>query len=303
MKQDAANHWKVQALGRSLAKRIGEMSLGGSGLTPELGRRLAMGVVESLWIWAKRYYPRGDIGRASDEQIAIECGWDEKDAPFLIAEFCRLRILDVHKDHRLIVHDLSEHAEDYVRKAMERAGIKRFADGKPVRRPEVGRPKKETRPKLAGNSPESRQRLPEIPPALPNPTQPNPTPSSPIPSCPTQPQAETPAAPEPLRIHSPQDGSGGGRAGNTWTPASLTMALVSAGMNNATAKRFGIYASKFDGFDVVGEYGRLRNTPSVASPTGALVKLMAQHAGIEMDQQKLASGLQAAVNQRRAERA
>ena len=62
MKQDAANHWKVQAWGGPCQTHRRDEP-GRERTHPELGRRLAMGVVESLWIWAKRYYPRGDIGR------------------------------------------------------------------------------------------------------------------------------------------------------------------------------------------------------------------------------------------------
>lgn len=94
----------------------------------------------------------------------------------------------------------------------------------------------------------------------------------------------------------------GGRVG-AWTPTTLATALITAGVSKSAATRLGTYASKFAGFDVVGEYGRLRNTQSVTSPSGALVNLMAKHAGIEMDQRKLASGLQDAVNKRRTERA
>lgn len=101
-------------------------------------------------------------------------------------------------------------------------------------------------------------------------------------------------------IYSLPVGSGG--SGKAWTAPSLTTALIESGINKATAQRLGSYASKFDGFDVIGEFRRLSDTPSVSSPTGALVKLMAQHAGIEMDQRKLAGALQDVVNQRRGSR-
>lgn len=95
---------------------------------------------------------------------------------------------------------------------------------------------------------------------------------------------------------------GSGGSGKAWTTPALTMALIESGINKATAQRLGSYASKFDGFDVIGEFRRLSDTPSVSSPTGALVKLMAQHAGIEMDQRKLAGALQDVVNQRRGDK-
>ena len=178
MKQDAANHWKIRELGRRLTARLAEGNLGGGFLPQELQRRLAMGVIESLWIWCKRYYPRGDIGRAPDEIIASECGWDVSDSRWFVDALCQCRLIDASKKYRLILHDLSEHAEDYVRKSLERAGITTFADGKPVRRNEVGRPPKapRTKPpeKLAAVATASKEGINRKPPSpsLPNPSYP-----------------------------------------------------------------------------------------------------------------------------------
>lgn len=294
MKQDAANHWKVQALGKSLAKRISEQSLGGAGLSPELGRRLAMGVVESLWIWCKRYYPRGDIGRASDEQIAIEVGWDEKDSAFLIAEFCRIRLIDAHPKHRYVVHDLSEHAEDHVRKSLERAGIKTFADGKPVRREGVGRPPKETTPKLAGNSPPSNKRLTEIPPALPNPIPPNPAQSSPTHPNPIPAATfDTNAGFTPVPIGSGGIGKGTGKeAPPRWNPVSLRNFLLACGVNVKTAAELAPHAAKFDGVDLALEWNRIRSDPTRKDKSATLVCWLEKAAKIDRSSVgTIASGL------------
>ena len=73
--------------------------------------------------------------------------------PFLIAEFCRLRILDVPMTIASLFTTCPEHAEDYVRND-GRAGIKRFADGKPVQPSGSWKAQErnstETRRKLAG---------------------------------------------------------------------------------------------------------------------------------------------------------
>ena len=165
-----------------------------------------------------------------------------------------------------------------------RAGIKRFADGKPVAVRKLEGPRK----KLDRNSPETRRSRDNVcreSPALPNPTSTQPNPSGPIPSCPTQPQAETPAAPELLRIHLATGRVGRGRRAIPG-PASLTMApgLGQHEQRHGQAVRhlrqqvrrlLTLWAS-------TGDCVTPRPWPA---PTGVLVKLMAQHAGIEMDQQ------------------
>lgn len=226
MKQDAANHWKIKALGKSLAERLAGTSLGGGALTDELSRRLAMGVMESLWIWAKRYYPRGDIGRASDEVIAIESGWDPKDAAWFVSTLVQLKLVDAHSRHRLIVHDMSEHAEDYVRKTLERAGIRTFIDGRPVRRDAVGRPRKPSaagsRRKLDNGEPPGSDRQTGSPPDLAKPSQANP--SQPSPSQPSQ------AAPPPAGSAIPTRSEIlRGRGGSKPRDAGIGSALAAAG--------------------------------------------------------------------------
>lgn len=206
MKQDAANHWKIQDLGRALARRLAGSNLG-PGLTPELSRRLAMGVVESLWIWSKRYYPRGDIGRASDERITAEAGWDPEDACWFIATLRELRLIDAHRRYRLIVHDLSDHAEDHVRKALERAGIATFADGRPVRKDGPGRPRRRSRTAASENldnveNPASESRA-ETPPALPSRSRAEPSPALPSPA------AAAPSHAGPSRAEIIRDRGGG----------------------------------------------------------------------------------------------
>ena len=78
----------------------------------------AVGILEHLWHWAGRYSPQGDIGKYTDEQIGqlvapevrclvkclVEAGWvDEAPAPF-----------------RLVIHGWREHADQRVRKWLER---------------------------------------------------------------------------------------------------------------------------------------------------------------------------------------
>lgn len=90
----------------------------------------AIGLLEALWHWTARYAPRGDIGKFTDEQIAQGAFWPRKDCDRLIEALVDKRWIDRHEEHRLVVHGWSEHAEDMVRKYLNRTG-QTFADGQP----------------------------------------------------------------------------------------------------------------------------------------------------------------------------
>lgn len=111
---------------------------------------------------------------------------------------------------------------------------------------------------------------------------------------PTQPDHEAGA------IDSQSEGLGGGE-GPEWNRGLLTATLTKCGVSGTTAERIATYAGRFNGFDVIKEYGRLRSTRSVASPSGALVKLMAKHAGIDLDTRSIAGELQKVIDNKRAQ--
>ena len=99
----------------------------------DLPRYAAVGVLESMWVWAGRYCPRGDIGRYSDRRIAFGAiGW-EGDGGKLIEALIATGWLDRDDEHRLLIHDWADHADDATRKALEKEGTT-FATGEPPRK-------------------------------------------------------------------------------------------------------------------------------------------------------------------------
>jgi len=107
----------------------------------------APGLLETLWHWAAEYCPEGDIGRYSAQTIARAIGWDEAEADRLIEALVDTGWVDelpgeepteepvrtacarrAHVVRRLVIHDWSTHAEDYVHLRLARSG-RVFADG------------------------------------------------------------------------------------------------------------------------------------------------------------------------------
>ena len=113
MKRGTPSHPKMKALARTLRVPL----------------PLAVGYMELLWHFAGQYTPRGDLGRYSDDEIAEGVGWAcERPASELIEALVAVRFVDRSKDHRLIIHDWSEHADDAVHKQLKRKALS-FADG------------------------------------------------------------------------------------------------------------------------------------------------------------------------------
>jgi len=117
VKRGTPDHPKIRALARRL----------------RINRAWAVGILEMLWHFTAQYCPRGDIGRYTDDEIAEACAWPE-DRPSreLIEALIECRLLDPHEEHRLVVHDWADHAEDSVHTRLARAG-ESFADGRPPR--------------------------------------------------------------------------------------------------------------------------------------------------------------------------
>lgn len=85
------------------------------------------GLLDSLWAFARNNCPAGDVGRFTDEEIALGVDWDgAPDA--LISALIDTKWLDTCAQHRLIVHDWSEHCEDSVHRTLARQR-QFFADG------------------------------------------------------------------------------------------------------------------------------------------------------------------------------
>jgi hypothetical protein len=95
------------------------------------------GLLESIWNTTAVRFPRGDIGRLTDEEIAAEVdGLEvfEITGERLVAVLVSRRLLDRHPEHRLIVHDWPEHADSHVHAHLaKRTWL--FADGSKPRLP------------------------------------------------------------------------------------------------------------------------------------------------------------------------
>lgn len=92
-------------------------------LQRRLGLSLAqtVGTLELLWIATTKNTPEGDIGRYSDEDIAIACDW-ASDPETLITALVECGWLDRNEEYRLLVHDWADHAPNYVHGFLSRHG-------------------------------------------------------------------------------------------------------------------------------------------------------------------------------------
>lgn len=78
-----------------------------------VSRATVAGTLELLWIATQKNAKRGDIGRYSSEEIAIECDW-EGDHDDLVSALVDCGWLDESAEYRLVVHDWEEHAPRYI---------------------------------------------------------------------------------------------------------------------------------------------------------------------------------------------
>ena len=86
----------------------------------------AVGILESLWHVTSREAPRGDIGKLSDKDIALAIGY-RGDAGRLLRSLEDTGWVDRSPLHRYVIHDWHEHADDAVRKYLNRNHMT-FAD-------------------------------------------------------------------------------------------------------------------------------------------------------------------------------
>ncbi len=86
----------------------------------------AVGLLESLWMFTAKNSPQGDIGKHSNEDIACMIEWD-RDPDELIDNLVKYQWFDAHPEHRLTVHDWSEHAPNWLKGNLASHG-KKFAD-------------------------------------------------------------------------------------------------------------------------------------------------------------------------------
>ena len=104
MKREALNHTKMKRLCRRLDIPIYH----------------GVGIMESLWQLAAREAPRGDIGKLSNEDIAIGIDYRDDEAA-LVDALIHAGWLENSPEFRLIIHDWDEHADDAVHMRLARA--------------------------------------------------------------------------------------------------------------------------------------------------------------------------------------
>ena len=82
----------------------------------------AVGILESLWHWAAKYTPQGDIGKFSNADIASGVSWAE-DSDKLIEALVSSHFLDMSGQYRLVIHDWQDHADEAVKKFLSRNNL------------------------------------------------------------------------------------------------------------------------------------------------------------------------------------
>lgn len=112
MKREAIGHTKMKRLCRRMDIPVWQ----------------AVGLLESLWLTAGRETPRGDIGKLSDEDIALAIDF-RGDETKMIEDLIACGWIDRHDTERLIIHDWFDHADDAVHMRLART-LQFFVDGK-----------------------------------------------------------------------------------------------------------------------------------------------------------------------------
>ena len=84
-------------------------------------RRGTIGLLEGMWLAVGKNCPRGDIGRFSNEEIAIMVDWDG-DPDELVSALVECRWLDVCDTYRLVVHDWTDHCPTYIKGGLVKKG-------------------------------------------------------------------------------------------------------------------------------------------------------------------------------------
>jgi hypothetical protein len=87
----------------------------------------ARGLLDTLWEFTRHNAIQGDIGRFTDDEIAVGIDWRDG-AEVLIEALVKFRWLDRCPDHRLVIHDWPDHCEDSVHKLLAKR-TELFADG------------------------------------------------------------------------------------------------------------------------------------------------------------------------------
>lgn len=96
-----------------------------------LPRYAAVGLLECLWHFTATYTPRGNVGRYSDVAIAGEIWW-EGDPAVLIDALRGYGFVDVDNEHRLVIHDWHQYADQDTQRKLTRTGTWFINQRKPI---------------------------------------------------------------------------------------------------------------------------------------------------------------------------
>ena len=107
MKRGTPEHPKMKHLARAL----------------HINRCTAVGILECLWHWAGKFAQQGDIGRHLDVDIAEAVYWT-REPEVLIKALVECGWVDRSETYRLLIHDWQDHADEAVRKYLERHNLK-----------------------------------------------------------------------------------------------------------------------------------------------------------------------------------
>lgn len=99
----------------------------------------AVGILAQLWKWTGTYARRGNVGRYTNQAIAdgVKDELLGSDPDRLVNALVQSGWLDQHDEHRLVIHDWWDHAEDHVHAAVAR-GREFFVCGRAPRLRKLG---------------------------------------------------------------------------------------------------------------------------------------------------------------------
>ena len=95
---------------------------------------LVVGHLELLWHSTQSNAPAGDIGRYSDEEIAIEVRWPEEPEK-LISALVECGWLDPCSLHRFVIHDWTDHCPNWVKGSLKRHNRPMVSAKEPTKEP------------------------------------------------------------------------------------------------------------------------------------------------------------------------
>lgn len=148
MKRTGIDHPKFRKLAQFLNARL----------------HVAIGVCEMLYHFTAKHAIQGDIGKWSDEDIAVAVDWPTDDAHNLVLALVEAKLLDKSDKFRLVVHDWHDHADDSTKKTIVNRSLK-FVTGS-------------GRKRHSGNirTRSGKIQNDSVPPAIPGPASPEPEP-------------------------------------------------------------------------------------------------------------------------------